>query len=77
MSTLAGSGVPGWADGEGTSAIFKFPSGVSVDAEGAVFVADNDNNRIRKISSAGEELLGLWIWIVTGFVCADAIGWYQ
>ena len=70
MSTLAGwSGAAVWVDGVGTLARFSGPHGVSVDADGAVFVADANNNRIRKISSAGEELLGLWIWIVVEFVC--------
>lgn len=53
VTTLAGSGSPGSADGSGTAALFKFPSGISVDAAGNVYVADTDNQVIRKISPAG------------------------
>jgi hypothetical protein len=54
VTTLAGSaGNPGSTDGTGTSALFKYPSGVAVDASGTVFVADTDNHLIRQITAAG------------------------
>ena len=53
VSTLAGSGTPGYADGPGTSAQFADPFGVAVDGAGNVYVADTDNQRIRKISPLG------------------------
>ena len=53
VSTLAGSGTPGYADGTGTSAKFNYPNGVAVDGAGNVYVADLSNHRIRKITALG------------------------
>ncbi|WBX70964.1 MBG domain-containing protein [Tenacibaculum retecalamus] len=53
VSTLAGSGASGSANGSGTAAQFKFPTGVAVDVSGNVYVADQDDHRIRKITVAG------------------------
>jgi len=49
VSTLAGSGAQGSANGQGTAAQFNYPAGVAVDSKGNVYVADKDNHRIRKI----------------------------
>lgn len=53
VSTLAGRFSGGYLDATGTTAAFKSPTGVAVDATGNVFVADAGNNCIRKITSAG------------------------
>ena len=53
VSTLAGSGGPGSADGVGSAASFTLPEGLAVDNAGNVYVADAGNNLIRKISPAG------------------------
>lgn len=52
VTTLAG-GAPGFADGTGGSAQFQFPSGVTVDGAGNVYVADFFNHRIRKVTAGG------------------------
>jgi sugar lactone lactonase YvrE len=52
IRTIAGNGYAGFS-GDGAdplSAQLNFPSGVAADAIGNVFVADSNNNRIRKIS---------------------------
>jgi glucose/arabinose dehydrogenase len=50
VSTLAGSGAQGFADGMGTAAMFSRPMGVTISTDGVLFVADEVNHRIRKIS---------------------------
>ena len=53
VSTLAGNVVGGFADGSATVARFTYPYGVAVDTAGNVYVADKQNGRIRKVTSAG------------------------
>ena len=52
VSTIAGSGERGFAEGTGTEAEFYGPHGVAVDSSGNVYVADESNHRIRKITPA-------------------------
>jgi sugar lactone lactonase YvrE len=53
FSILAGSGSPGSADGVAANASFNTPSGIAVDANGDIYVADSANDNIRKITPAG------------------------
>jgi sugar lactone lactonase YvrE len=54
VSTLAGApGLSGSTDGVGSEARFDRPTAVAVDREGNVFVADQNNHVVRKISAAG------------------------
>jgi uncharacterized protein (TIGR03437 family) len=64
ITTVAGNGVPtpgALTAGEGfsgdggpaTSAALAAPTGVAVDTSGNLFIADHDNNRIRKVSTGG------------------------
>jgi len=54
VTTLAGTaGSSGSTDATGSAARFNFPSGVAVDNSGNVFVADENNHTIRKVTSAG------------------------
>ncbi|MCX8090484.1 MAG: hypothetical protein N3I86_06030, partial [Verrucomicrobiae bacterium] len=50
VSTLAGTGSTGFTDHSlGTSARFRFPIGLGLDAAGILYVADSMNNAIRQI----------------------------
>src|SRR5258708_3080792 len=49
VSTIAGS-TTGYADGDGPTALFNYPPGLAIDADGDLYVADAMNNRVRKIS---------------------------
>jgi len=53
VSTLAGSGSAGYSDDIGVAASFSSPYGVAVDGSGNVFVTDQGNQVIRKITPAG------------------------
>ncbi len=59
ISTLAGSGTPGFAGGfsgdkaAASAASLAKPVGVAVDSQGSVYVADTNNQRIRQITGGG------------------------
>lgn len=53
VSTLAGSGLAAFADGMGESAAFYNPTGIALDVNGNVFVADTYNYRVRVIAPDG------------------------
>lgn len=54
VSTLAGSGKPGYLDGAASQAQFNGPIAVAVDLHGTVYVADTYNDKIRVITSDGQ-----------------------
>ena len=54
VTTVAGqAGNAGSADGAGRAAQFNLPSGIAVDRAGNIYVADESNHTIRKVTSAG------------------------
>jgi uncharacterized delta-60 repeat protein len=50
VSTIAGTGQPGYLDGRALEAKFFSPSGIAVDAGGSVIVVDTGNHVIRKVT---------------------------
>src|SRR4051812_18368728 len=54
VSTLAGNGQSGFADGKPSDARFNNPTGLAVGPDGTVYVSDRNNHRIRAIAPAGE-----------------------
>ena len=55
ISTLAGNGAYKFSGdgGPATAASLAYPWGAAVDAAGNLYIADRDNNRIRKVSPSG------------------------
>lgn len=66
VSTVAGNGRPGFADGNGAQAQFNGPMGVAVGSEGRMYVADTWNDRIRVIETDGR------VWTLAG---GERPGW--
>ncbi len=54
VTTIAGSpGVAGFADGTGGVARFSSPWAITMGPDGDLYVADRDNHRIRRVTTAG------------------------
>ncbi len=55
ITTVAGTGTSGFSGdgGAATAAQLNRPSGVAVDSDGNLFIADQGNNRIRKVTPGG------------------------
>ena len=55
ISTVAGTGVSGFSGDGGPATLAKLgqPTGIAVDASGNLFIADRNNNRVRKVASNG------------------------
>ena len=53
VTTIAGSAVTGFQDGQGKDARFNYPIGLAVDSKNNVYILDTHNNAIRKMTPDG------------------------
>ena len=69
ITTVAGNGSAGFSGdgGAATNARLYYPEGVAVDGVGNLFIADDDNQRIRKVDTNG---------VITTVAGNGAIGYY-
>jgi len=56
ITTVAGTGRQGKADGPGSRATFNGPKGLRCDAQGNVFIADTENHAIRRLDARTREV---------------------
>ncbi|HRY46591.1 MAG TPA: chitobiase/beta-hexosaminidase C-terminal domain-containing protein [Candidatus Paceibacterota bacterium] len=50
VETLAGTGIPGFKDNQGTHSEFNMPTGIGITPSGDLIATDWNNHRVRKIS---------------------------
>lgn len=72
ITTVAGSGASGFSGdgGVATGASLKQPRGVALDDAGNVYIADHDNDRVRRVDAAS----GVITTFAGGGALADGIG---
>lgn len=76
VTTVAG-GTYGFQDGSGTVARFAYPAGITALPTGELFVGDNVNNRIRKITPLNEDFTSCNVTTYAGAINQgyhDAVG---
>ena len=72
VTTVAGAGTPGFADGTADAALFDTPCGIAVTKDGTLIVADTGNDRLRKITPDGN--VTTWDVKVNGEDLSNPIG---
>lgn len=61
VKRFSGTGEPGYVDGEPGSVQFSHPRSFAIDLKGNVYVADRENNVIRKITDTGSTFSFLFL----------------
>ncbi len=72
VSTYAGTQAAGYTDGAASESAFYLPTGLAVDDEGNLYVADTGNGVIRKITQSG-----VVSTYATDFVSPTGLCWYD
>ena len=56
VTTIAGTGIPGSADGSSTNASFFLPTGIAIGQDNVLYVTDRKNHMIRKLYPPGSSV---------------------
>jgi hypothetical protein len=72
VSTIAGAGTPGHADGDRSTSLFDTPCGLIVANDGTIIVADTGNDSLRKITPDGN--VSTWAVNVNGEGISSPVG---
>lgn len=72
VTTLSGTGTAGYSDGDRTKGQFNLPSGLAVDAQDNLYIADTLNHVIRKITPDGKVSTVAGIGTSAGYVDGSA-----
>jgi trimeric autotransporter adhesin len=79
ISTVGGNGTKGFSGdgGPAFAAMLNYPEGMAVDTAGSLYIADTNNNRIRKVTAAGEisTIAGNGNWGYSGDGGPATIAW--
>lgn len=60
VSTWAGSGSAGFADGQGVNATFNSPLSIAINqTDSCLYVSDYNNHKIREVTPQGEYMVGV------------------
>lgn len=77
ITTVAGNGVTGYSGDGGLATIAKLntPSGITLDQQGNLYIADNGNNVIRKVNSNGiiSTVIGLFHFQSANYYFTDGV----
>src|SRR5688572_28841088 len=72
VSTIAGTGMPGYADGDRSTSLFDTPCGLIAANDGTIIVADTGNDSLRRISPDGN--VSTWSVNVNGEGISSPVG---